>query len=278
MEFEVTNYTKILVSAKKYDLKSDGRLLIPYTMGSKIGFVNPDGKIIVQPKFSMYYGDCYTENDFVRVCIPYLYGFTRKNGKVVSYSRPIYGLINFKGEYVYSLFFFSFCPALGNKKLFTVQDKDFKYAVLTADGEEIVPFGKYSWIDGFDKGLARVKKNKDGLANTKDKWGLIDEEGNEVLPVEYDNIWNYYGKDRVSTMVVKDNCQRELFFHDIKEKFTYPKWKEKLHDNDSEYEEYDYGNNYGEYAGSYAQDVMGFSDDVINDAFDGDPDAYWNID
>ncbi len=44
------------------------------------------------------------------------------------------------------------------------------------------------------------------------------------------------------------------------------------------YDNDDYGTHYGEYAGSYAQDVMGYSDDVINDAFDGDPDAYWNID
>ena len=40
----------------------------------------------------------------------------------------------------------------------------------------------------------------------------------------------------------------------------------------------DYGTHYGEFEGSYAQDVMGYSDDVINDAFEGDPDAYWNID
>ena len=39
-----------------------------------------------------------------------------------------------------------------------------------------------------------------------------------------------------------------------------------------------YGSHYGEYAGSYAQDVMGLSDDVINDAFEGDPDMCWNID
>lgn len=44
------------------------------------------------------------------------------------------------------------------------------------------------------------------------------------------------------------------------------------------YEKDDYGTHYGEYAGTYAQDVAGYSDDVINDAFDGDPDAYWNID
>ena len=33
-----------------------------------------------------------------------------------------------------------------------------------------------------------------------------------------------------------------------------------------------------EFTGSYAQDVMGYSDEIINDAFDGDPEAYWNID
>ena len=35
---------------------------------------------------------------------------------------------------------------------------------------------------------------------------------------------------------------------------------------------------YGRYAGSYAQDEMGYSDDDIDIIFDGNPDAYWNID
>lgn len=35
---------------------------------------------------------------------------------------------------------------------------------------------------------------------------------------------------------------------------------------------------YGRYAGTYAQDEMGYSDDDIDTIFDGDPDAYWNID
>ena len=48
--------------------------------------------------------------------------------------------------------------------------------------------------------------------------------------------------------------------------------------NRNDYQDDDYGTHYGEFAGSYAQDVMGYSDDVINDAFEGDPDAYWNID
>lgn len=35
---------------------------------------------------------------------------------------------------------------------------------------------------------------------------------------------------------------------------------------------------YERYGGSYAQDVMGYSDDDIDTVFDGDPLAYWNID
>lgn len=38
------------------------------------------------------------------------------------------------------------------------------------------------------------------------------------------------------------------------------------------------GRTYGRYAGSYAQDEMGYSDDDIDTIFDGEPDAYWNID
>ena len=35
---------------------------------------------------------------------------------------------------------------------------------------------------------------------------------------------------------------------------------------------------YDEYNGSYVQDVMHWSDQDIEDALDGMPDAYWNID
>lgn len=53
---------------------------------------------------------------------------------------------------------------------------------------------------------------------------------------------------------------------------------------DDDYDEYDSYDPYYEeptyerYNGSYAQDVEGWSDQDIDDVFDGDPDAYWNID
>lgn len=115
----------------------------------------------------------------------------------------------------------------------------------------IVPFGKYAWIDGFDCGLARVRTagrttyTKHILAMFEDgdldrpivgqeniqsavqkalkehpeqfaKWGIIDEEGNEVLPVEYDEVWNFYGKNKLKTKVTKCGKIWDIYFDNLK--------------------------------------------------------------
>lgn len=60
---------------------------------------------------------------------------------------------------------------------------------------------------------------------------------------------------------------------------NYSNWEsERQQDDYDDYYDYDRRESYGQYAGSYAQDVEGLSDDFINDVLDGDPDAYWNID
>ncbi len=87
--------------------------------------------------------------------------------------------------------------------------KDDKWSVIDRNHNYVVPPGKYDYIDGFDKcGLARVKiKGKTHLfdpeKSTRDRWGIIDTEGNEVLPLIYSEIWNFYNKGRNSTKVYK---------------------------------------------------------------------------
>ena len=49
-------------------------------------------------------------------------------------------------------------------------------------------------------------------------------------------------------------------------------------DYEPDYNDYDDYETYDNYNGSYAQDVEGWSDQDIDDVFDGDPEAYWNID
>ena len=272
----VDQYTKFLVPASSYNMQDDNRLLIPFTCGDKIGFANKEGEVVVKPQFTMYYDDCYDESDYIRVAVDDLYGFPRSGGRVATYKRPMYGLINYKGETIFEPSFYCLIPAIGNKKLYTVQNKNLEYAVLNTDGTEVVPFGKYCWIDGFNKGLARVRNGNvtNGQNENSNKWGLIDENGKEVLPLDYDNIWNFYGKQRVTTKVIKGNVAKDVILSELL-------GKNKTQENDNHSDNYDvndYGTNFGEYAGSYAQDVEGYSDDVIDDAFDGDPDAYWNID
>ena len=259
-------------------MQDDHRLLIPFTSGDKIGFVDKEGAIVVKPQFTMYYGDCYDESDNIMVSVDCLYGFIRSGGRVATYKRPMYGLINYKGETIFEPSFYRLIPAIGNKNLYTVQDKNYKYAVLNIDGKEVVPFGKYNWMDGFDNGLARVRIGNvtNGQIQNGSKWGLIDENGKEVLPLEYDSIWTFYGKKRVTTKVVKGNVAHNVILSEL---FGKDKPQDKgNHSDNYDVNADDYGTNYGEYAGSYAQDVEGYSDDVIDDAFDGDPDAYWNID
>lgn len=65
----VNQYTKVLVPASSHKLEEGPRLLIPFTSGDKIGFVDKKGIIIVEPQYDMYYGDCYCKEDKIRVAV-----------------------------------------------------------------------------------------------------------------------------------------------------------------------------------------------------------------
>ena len=276
-KLEIHEYTKVLISAEQYDFKNDKRLLIPFTSGEHIGFVNQDKEVVVQPKYMMYYGDCYSENDYIKVGVQYNYGFSRANGNVSAYSRPLYGLINHKGEVILEPENYSLLISKNSRSiLLTIQNKNGKYGVINIYGEEIIPFGKYDYIDGFDRGVARVKigKQSNGKTDNGNLWGIINEDGIEILLPTYKNIWNFYGKEYNSIVVENSSCRKNISFKSL---------VSKTDNSASVIDSYEYYNEeeqrtYNEYRGSYAQDVMGYSDEIIGDAFDGEPDAYWNID
>ena len=276
----INQHTKVLIPAEGHNFSADKRLLIPFTNGAKIGFVNKDGMIVVKPSFAMYYGECYSEEDFIRVAIMEPYGYPRSGGKVSTYQRPKYGLINHKGEMVLDTEYLSIIPAIGNKNLFTV-NKDYKWGVINTSGEEIVSLGTYDLIDGFDRGYARVKTGKapSYIKDNDNKWGLIDENGKVVLPIKYKDIWKFYGKPQYSSIVlVKEDNTRTILKDFLMAKSHTEDTSEYGRSCGLSYEN-DYGNeHYEDFAGTYAQDVAGYNDEDIYDAFDGDPDAYWNID
>lgn len=250
-----------VVPPYKYDIRNDERLLIPIIRNHKIGFVNRQAVSLVEPKYDVFKGNVMSDTDFMIVGRRYSYGYPRSNGEVQIYNRYKWGLLDAKGNEVQECKYANISIS-DDKALFTLKSYDKGYCVVNRDNNEIVPYGDFDIIDGYTKGYARVKKEK--------KWGIIDTEGRVVLPIEYDAVWFFHNRPNLnSTKVIYGNKVLRFEFKTGKLFNTY---------SNKQYREEGYGRHYGEYAGTYAQDVAGYSDDVINDAFDGEPDAYWNID
>lgn len=98
----------------------------------------------------------------------------------------------------------------------------------------------------------------------REKWGLINRQGELLLPIDYDSIESICN-DIVN--VVKGGQRMQIKVD--RSKLLY---NDTLPINTWE------ASSYGKYSGSYAQDEMGWSDDDIDTVLDGNPDAYWNID
>jgi hypothetical protein len=95
-------------------------------------------------------------------------------------------------------------------------------------------------------------------------------EGNKSVILFNDSIWENTLKYILTPTTVKQVCLKYSEETEMSKKTIKSK-------SDRFYNDFD-GAHYENYKGSYAQDVMGFSDETINDAFEGDPDMYWNID
>ena len=70
-----------------------------------------------------------------------------------------------------------------------VRNNKFQYGYINKDNKLIVPFDLYSWCDPqFVCGYARVVRYN--TISRKDEWGIIDTDGNIIVPIKYDKIWS----------------------------------------------------------------------------------------
>ena len=263
---------RILQTIENHNFEADNRILIPFVQYHKYGFMTRERQIVVPAKYDFIYGEFENRDSLVRVGLATGKGYTRKSDEVKVYLGKVWGLIDSNGKLIVDCEYDGIIIS-DDQKHITLRDSVKGYTLIDRNGNTIIPYGTYNYMDGADHGLVRVKQYA-GVDNNQlpvYKWGIVDTSGNIVLPIKYSWIWNFHGKNRLSTRVEIDGHSENINFSSL------------MHvDNVSSmeaYEPYDeYGTHYGEFEGSYAQYVMGYSDDVINDAFEGDPDAYWNID
>ena len=87
---------------------------------------------------------------------------------------------------------------------------------------------------------------------------------------------NYYGVIDLKGKVVIDAIFSEISINNPNPEKEEDEEIDSFNELDNSY--YEDTPSYGRYAGTYAQDEAGLSDDAIDEALEGDPDAYWNID
>ena len=119
-----------------------------------------------------------------------------------------------------------------NSRITVVQNSDYKWCAIDDQGNVVVPFCKYAWIDGFQNGLAKVIGYNDSMSPNivlRISWGadgsmtddapvaaqgIVNEAGDEVLPLEY-NIWKFYGKDYPTIKYFKGEEEHTATFQSL---------------------------------------------------------------
>ena len=179
---------------------SDG--LAPVRLNGKYGYIDKTGNYVIPPKYDY-------ATDFVKgISLVYVNGFSKvidKKGDIIideNYkyiyiipnNKAIIGTITHKYgifdlnarklvvDTLYNLMSYS-------KDKVIVAKRDNKYGVMDINGNLIVPFGKYSHIENFVDGVARVK-----IADkTIDLEGAIDKNGKLLFTRQQTNNSNIIG-------------------------------------------------------------------------------------
>lgn len=211
--------------------------------------------------------ECVTEPKYDEI-IPY------KGKHWIEVHRNAYS--NVKGECVDVLFVI--CRKQNTYSLYNLQD-----CKCIISGCEQIDYklidDQYVYIEFIKKGLLSyvtisgividsedydmvIKTRYSYIVSRDGKVGALNDEGYSIAPCIYDKIeCNKFG-ELVATLNGKEGVLNPI---------------SKNFDDDNIDYEYERPS-YGRYAGTYAQDEAGYSDDDIDTIFDGDPSAYWNID
>ena len=100
-----------------------------------------------------------------------------------------------------------------------IEKKEGNWGVMSNQGDEIVPFGKYDLIEPFFMGLARVKIGNVAVGNSENygkyRWGIINLSGEEVIPVEYTELWQFHLKQKTKIQMAKGTSYEWLDLYDI---------------------------------------------------------------
>ena len=256
---------KIIVDAKDYNLQNDRRLLIPYMEETsrygidliKTGLLDNNGNVVIKATYDFVFGDSIEPDDIIVMGV--ITGINDKNPYSVNpYVRCSFSAYNASMGMI--LEGFNSFSLSTNKKVITVHSRD-SWGAMDCFGNWVIPYGKYTWIDGFDKGFvrARIGSITNGQKENDAKWSLISDGGLVVYSDCYD-IKPFYGKnqDYAEILMKKEGTWEKVYFKKVLD------FLNSLSKPKPDYDPY----NNREWLHRY--------DGSTDDAYEGESDTHWN--
>ena len=259
---------KIIVDSKDVNLAQDPRLLIPYIEEKKrfgtdimmTGLLDKKGEIVLEAAYDFIFGESIEPDDII------ILGRTTDINDKMPYSfdhpyvRCYFTAFNISRGIIHEGF--DMFTLSTDKKTLTVHSKDL-WGAINSSGNWVIPYGKYTWIDGYDKGFvrARIGTITNGHKENDAKWSLITDSGFTVFSDCY-NMLPFYNKGTgyVEIQREKDGSIERVYFEKIM------KFLKSLSGPKPAYDPY----------GKY--DYNKAARELIDDAYEGDSDARWNTD
>lgn len=139
-----------------------------------MGYIDETGKVVIPLEFN----DIGDFNDGL-ACVEKYYDL----GNGSSYTPK--GYIDRTGKLVIPLRYedaHDFSDGLA-----TVRQGPYNYAFIDTDGNVVTVIREYSAVFAIKEGFARVRKNN----KMDDSWGIIDKNGREIVPPEYDGVSDF---------------------------------------------------------------------------------------
>lgn len=187
------------VVLNRYVLQNDTRLLIPFEVDGKIGLLNHQGHVIVQPQYDEI-DECLLECTYLHV---WRKSFVLERNR----EERLCGLIDTTGKAILPLKY-RWIILSDTRELFSVQNTSYQHGVINKYQKEVIPFGKFSYIGKIVHGFVRIR--------TQDGWGVSDLDG-ELIINGLEEIWDF--DDKYDSIVVKKNHVRYAISYTSLEKF-----------------------------------------------------------
>ncbi len=257
-------------------------------------FKDTEYRIEIQPIYDIIIGDVLEKDDIVVLGTLFekaqngtFYGLSsiisdtpkcyKFNYDLFQYSSGVFSrelrrqYEGFIGEYCITDFSLS-----SDRKVVSIMTSDGCWGAINWKRDVIVPQGKYSWVDVFKNGLARVKAGKEtnGLKSADTRWGLIDIEGKEILQPIYTDLQIMDNK----VYVEKNGKSNIILLRDLKYA-TYGSVKKRDEELlELKKKERSMFRNKPDFDPMGHYDYNKVAREQIDDAYDGQLDTHWNTD